>query len=170
VTCIPYSENGFILCYQSNKTSYFSLFNISVYFCSFKSKLYHYVLCICMIFYFILVSMCVVLFCFVVFHLLVSFRHSLLDSKINSVLSLCHDRSVLNAVQRIIHNTILYEDPSQQQLSYLQSESLYIVCLEAGQSAFLHTQLYLSTNLDHILFSNVYVLMCHKAVNQSIQM
>jgi len=26
---------------------------------------------------------------------------------------------------------------------------------EAGQSAFLRTQLYLSTNLDHILFSNV---------------
>jgi len=26
---------------------------------------------------------------------------------------------------------------------------------KAGQSAFLHTQLYLSTNLDRILFSNV---------------
>jgi len=26
---------------------------------------------------------------------------------------------------------------------------------EAGQSAFLHPHLYLSTNLDHILFSNV---------------
>jgi len=30
-----------------------------------------------------------------------------------------------------------------------------LMCHEAGQSAFLHTQLYLSTNLDHILFSNV---------------
>jgi len=30
-----------------------------------------------------------------------------------------------------------------------------LMCREAGQSAFLHTQLYLSTNLDHILFSNV---------------
>jgi len=30
-----------------------------------------------------------------------------------------------------------------------------LMCYEAGQSAFLHTQLYLSTNLDHILVSNV---------------
>jgi len=30
-----------------------------------------------------------------------------------------------------------------------------LMCHEAGQSAFLHTQLYLSTNLNHILFSNV---------------
>jgi len=30
-----------------------------------------------------------------------------------------------------------------------------LMCHEAGQSAFLNTQLYLSTNLDHILFSNV---------------
>jgi len=50
------------------------------------------------------------------------------------------------------------------------------MCHEAGQSAFLQTQLYLSTNLDHILFSNflgtnsLSVLMCRKAVNQSINM
>jgi len=30
-----------------------------------------------------------------------------------------------------------------------------IMCHDASQSAFLHTQLYLSTNLDSILFSNV---------------
>jgi len=30
-----------------------------------------------------------------------------------------------------------------------------LMCHKAGQSAFLYTQLYLSTNLDHILFSNV---------------
>jgi len=48
------------------------------------------------------------------------------------------------------------------------------MCHEAGQSAVLHAQLYLSTNLDHILFSNVLgtnslsALMCCKAVNQSI--
>jgi len=30
-----------------------------------------------------------------------------------------------------------------------------LMCHEAGQSAFLHTQLHLSTNFDHILFSNV---------------
>jgi len=48
------------------------------------------------------------------------------------------------------------------------------MCHEAGQSAFLSTQLYLSTNLDYFLFSNVSwhyslsVLMCRKAVNQLI--
>jgi len=30
-----------------------------------------------------------------------------------------------------------------------------LICHKAGQSAFLHTQLYLFTNLDHILFTNV---------------
>jgi len=30
-----------------------------------------------------------------------------------------------------------------------------LMCHEAGQSAFRHTLLYLSTNLDHILFSNI---------------
>jgi len=30
-----------------------------------------------------------------------------------------------------------------------------VMCHKAGQSAFLHTQLYLSTNFYHILFSNV---------------
>ena len=47
--------------------------------------------------------------------------HSLLDGKINSALSLCHDQATLNAVQRIIQNTIMYEEASPQQLSYLQS-------------------------------------------------
>lgn len=46
--------------------------------------------------------------------------HSLLDAKINNVLSLCHDQAILNAVQSIIQNMIACEDPSQQQLSYLQ--------------------------------------------------
>lgn len=50
------------------------------------------------------------------------YRHSLLDAKINNVLSLCHDQAILNAVQSIIQNMIACEDPSQQQLSYLQSE------------------------------------------------
>ena len=49
--------------------------------------------------------------------------HSLLDAKINNVLSLCHDQAILNAVQSIIQNMIACEDPSQQQLSYLQSTS-----------------------------------------------
>ncbi|KAJ8312996.1 hypothetical protein KUTeg_010369 [Tegillarca granosa] len=47
--------------------------------------------------------------------------HSLLDAKINNVLSLCHDRVILNAVQSIIQNMIACEDVSPQQLSYLQS-------------------------------------------------
>ncbi|XP_076453075.1 neurofibromin-like isoform X4 [Babylonia areolata] len=47
--------------------------------------------------------------------------HSLLDAKINSVLSLCHDQAILNAVQSIIQNMIACEDATQQQLSYLQS-------------------------------------------------
>lgn len=47
--------------------------------------------------------------------------HSLLDAKINNVLSLCHDQAILNAVQSIIQNMIAAEDASQQQLSYLQS-------------------------------------------------
>ncbi|XP_052799724.1 neurofibromin-like isoform X3 [Mya arenaria] len=47
--------------------------------------------------------------------------HSLMDAKINNVLNLCHDQAILNAVQCIIQNMIACEDPSQQQLSYLQS-------------------------------------------------
>jgi len=48
------------------------------------------------------------------------------------------------------------------------------MCHEASQSAFLYTQLYLSTNLDHILYktflgtNSLSVLMCRKTVNQSI--
>ena len=45
----------------------------------------------------------------------------LLDAKINSVLSLCHDQAILSAVQNIIQNMIACEEASQQQLSYLQS-------------------------------------------------
>jgi len=57
------------------------------------------------------------------------------------------------------------------------SMSLVAFCTdEAGQSAFLHTQLYLSTNLDHIIFSNCFlaliVFLCWRAIkpssNQSI--
>jgi len=49
-------------------------------------------------------------------------RRSLLDSKITSILSWSVDHTVLLPVQRIILSTILYEDSSQQQLSFLQSE------------------------------------------------
>jgi len=54
--------------------------------------------------------------------LLCECSHSLLDAKINSVLSLCHDQAILNAVHSIIQNMIACEDASQQQLSYLQSK------------------------------------------------
>ncbi|XP_067128062.1 neurofibromin isoform X2 [Centruroides vittatus] len=47
--------------------------------------------------------------------------HSLMDAKITSVLSLCHDQVILSAVQSIIHNMIACEDSSQQQLHYLQT-------------------------------------------------
>ncbi|XP_063221250.1 neurofibromin isoform X2 [Bacillus rossius redtenbacheri] len=47
--------------------------------------------------------------------------HSLLDAKITSVLSICHDQVILSAVQSIIQNMIASEDASQQQLHYLQS-------------------------------------------------
>ncbi|ESO97611.1 hypothetical protein LOTGIDRAFT_104331 [Lottia gigantea] len=46
--------------------------------------------------------------------------HSLLDAKINSVLSLSHDQAILNAVQSIIQNMIACED-SRESLTYLQS-------------------------------------------------
>jgi len=47
--------------------------------------------------------------------------HSLLDAKITNVLSLCHDKTILAAVQSIIENMISCEDTSQQQLHFLQS-------------------------------------------------
>nr|CAD7259971.1 unnamed protein product [Timema shepardi] len=48
-------------------------------------------------------------------------NHSLLDAKITSVLSICHDQVILSAVQNVIQNMIACEDTSQQQLHYLQS-------------------------------------------------
>ena len=54
--------------------------------------------------------------------LLFSYSHSLLDAKINSVLSFCHDQTILNAVQSIIQNMIACGDASQlTPLSYLKS-------------------------------------------------
>ena len=48
--------------------------------------------------------------------------HSLLDAKITNVLSLCHDKTILAAVQSIIENMIACEDDkSAQQLHYLQT-------------------------------------------------
>ncbi len=48
--------------------------------------------------------------------------HKLQDAKITNVLSLCHDKTILAAVQSIIENMIACEDDkSQQQLHFLQS-------------------------------------------------
>ncbi|KAL3318538.1 hypothetical protein Ciccas_002793 [Cichlidogyrus casuarinus] len=47
--------------------------------------------------------------------------HTLLDSKINYVLSHCHDQKILSAVQSIIQNMINSGEASLQQLHYLQS-------------------------------------------------
>ena len=53
--------------------------------------------------------------------------HSLLDAKITNVLSLCHDKTILAAVQSIIENMIACEDEkSQQQLHFLQVRSTHL--------------------------------------------
>ena len=66
-----------------------------------------------------------IIHCILIINIYSIFRHSLLDAKINNVLSLCHDQAILNAVQSIIQNMIACEDVSQQQLSYLQSKFIY---------------------------------------------
>lgn len=48
-------------------------------------------------------------------------RHSLLDQKVNNVLSTSNDQAILKAIQSIIQNMLATEDPSQQQLHFLQS-------------------------------------------------
>lgn len=50
-----------------------------------------------------------------------SCSHSLLDQKINNVLSISNDQAILKAIQSIIQNMLATEDPSQQQLHFLQS-------------------------------------------------
>ncbi|XP_074600003.1 neurofibromin 1 isoform X2 [Brevipalpus obovatus] len=47
--------------------------------------------------------------------------HSLLDAKITSLLSLCHNQVILSALQNIIQNMISCEDSGQQQHHYLQT-------------------------------------------------
>ena len=66
-----------------------------------------------------------IIHCILINNIYSIFRHSLLDAKINNVLSLCHDQAILNAVQSIIQNMIACEDVSQQQLSYLQSKFIF---------------------------------------------
>lgn len=47
--------------------------------------------------------------------------HSLLDQKINNILSVSSDQVVLMAVQSIIQNMLASEDPTQQTLHFMQS-------------------------------------------------
>lgn len=53
--------------------------------------------------------------------LLIHFSHSLLDQKINNVLSISNDQVVLMSIQSIIQNMLATEDSSAQQLHFLQS-------------------------------------------------
>ena len=57
----------------------------------------------------------------VIFNFLAIFSHSLLDQKINNILSVSNDQIVLAAVQSIIQNMLASEDASQQPLHFLQS-------------------------------------------------
>lgn len=51
--------------------------------------------------------------------------HNLLDSKINTVLSMCQDTNLLNPVHGIIQSVVYHEEsPPQYQPSYLQSTSM----------------------------------------------
>ncbi|KAK3908408.1 Neurofibromin [Frankliniella fusca] len=47
--------------------------------------------------------------------------HSLLDAKLTSVVSNCHDPVILSAVQSIIQNMVACEDTTQQQPHYMQT-------------------------------------------------
>lgn len=50
-------------------------------------------------------------------------RHNLLDSKINTVLSMCQDTNLLNPVHGIVQSVVYHEEsPPQYQPSYLQSK------------------------------------------------
>lgn len=49
--------------------------------------------------------------------------HNLLDSKINTVLSMCQDTNLLNPVHGIVQSVVYHEEsPPQYQPSYLQSK------------------------------------------------
>uniref|UniRef100_A0AAQ5X9J3 Neurofibromin n=1 Tax=Amphiprion ocellaris TaxID=80972 RepID=A0AAQ5X9J3_AMPOC len=52
--------------------------------------------------------------------------HNLLDSKINTVLSMCQDTNLLNPVHGIVQSVVYHEEsPPQYQPSYLQSNTYY---------------------------------------------
>ena len=54
--------------------------------------------------------------------------HSLLDAKINNLLSMCHNKKILASVQAIIQNMVAIsfeEEKLQQQLHYLQVKTCF---------------------------------------------
>lgn len=54
------------------------------------------------------------------------YSHNLLDSKINTVLSMCQDTNLLNPVHGIIQSVVYHEEsPPQYQPSYLQSTATH---------------------------------------------
>uniref|UniRef100_A0AAX7TKG1 Neurofibromin n=1 Tax=Astatotilapia calliptera TaxID=8154 RepID=A0AAX7TKG1_ASTCA len=64
--------------------------------------------------------------------------HNLLDSKINTVLSMCQDINLLNPVHGIVQSVVYHEEsPPQYQPSYLQSKLIYKLYMPA----FLQTQI-----------------------------
>lgn len=59
---------------------------------------------------------------YLMFLCLLFFRHNLLDSKINTLLSLCQDPNLLNPIHGIVQSVVYHEEsPPQYQTSYLQS-------------------------------------------------
>lgn len=54
--------------------------------------------------------------------------HNLLDSKINTVLSMCQDTNLLNPVHGIVQSVVYHEEsPPQYQPSYLQSNRSHLL-------------------------------------------
>lgn len=57
------------------------------------------------------------------------FSYNLLDSKINTVLSMCQDINLLNPVHGIVQSVVYHEEsPPQYQPSYLQSMTFCRLC------------------------------------------
>lgn len=71
--------------------------------------------------------------------------HNLLDSKINTVLSMCQDINLLNPVHGIVQSVVYHEEsPPQYQPSYLQSKLIYKLYMPA----FLVLHLVMSPDAD----------------------
>ena len=68
--------------------------------------------------------------------------HNLLDSKINTLLSMCQDTNLLNPVHGIVQNVVYHEEsPPQYQASYLQSTTCIHYCLNIFLEPMLYNEL-----------------------------